>query len=332
MAGYRVAAVLDISTGCAMFRRRRGTVSASAMPVGLRRQDIAHETRGATQLKLSKCCLMLLLMPFTAAFAATPQAYKYLEKLVAPYVPTNQPTVEAMLRIANVGADDYVIDLGSGDGRILITAAKKHGARGFGVDLDPQLVKESLENARIAGVSDRVQFYQRDLLETRISEASVITLYLLPEINRKLRPRLLKELKPGTRIVAHDFDLGEWKPDIKANVRGTGSQIFFWVVPAPVAGKWNIRITDGGEPYEVEFKQVFQEIEGAASRADRPFYLRNASLEGDRIAFVLIDDRDYMLQWRFEGRVSGSVIEGTMRGEAKAPRAQYKWRATRVAP
>jgi hypothetical protein len=103
-------------------------------------------------------------------------------------------------------------------------------------------------------------------------------------------------------------------------------------VPAPVAGKWNIRITDGGEPYEVEFKQVFQEIEGAASRADRPFYLRNASLEGDRIAFVLIDDRDYMLQWRFEGRVSGSVIEGTMRGEAKAPRAQHKWRATRVAP
>lgn len=284
-------------------------------------------------MKLSKRWLILLLLPVATAFAATPQAYKYLEKLVAPYVPTNQPTVEAMLRIANVGADDYVIDLGSGDGRILITAAKKHGARGFGVDLDPQLVKESRENAKMEGVSSRVQFHQRDLLETRLGEASVITLYLLPEINLKLRPRLLRELKPGTRIVAHDFGLGEWKPDIRANVRGTGSQVFFWVVPARVAGAWDLRVEQtGGEPYEVELKQAFQEIEGAASRAGRPFYLRDASLEGDRIAFVLIEDSDYMLQWRFEGRVNGDVIEGTMRGQAKAPRTRHKWRATRVAP
>ena len=283
-------------------------------------------------MKLSKRWLIFLLLPVATAFAATPQAYKYLEKLVAPYVPTNQPTVEAMLRIANVGADDYVIDLGSGDGRILITAAKKHGARGFGVDLDPQLLKESQENAKMEGVSSRVQFYQRDLLETRLGEASVITLYLLPEINLKLRPRLLRELRPGTRIVAHDFDLGEWKPDIRANVRGTGSQIFFWVVPARVAGKWDLRLEQtSGEPYEVELKQTFQEIEGAASRAGRPFYLRDASLEGDRIAFVLIEDGDYTLQWRFEGRVNGNVIEGTMRGQAKAPRTRHKWRATRVA-
>jgi ubiquinone/menaquinone biosynthesis C-methylase UbiE len=252
---------------------------------------------------------------------------------VAPYVPTNQPTLEAMLRIANVGPGDFVIDLGSGDGRILITAAKNHGARGFGVDLDPQLVRESVDNAKIAGVSGRVQFYQRDLLETRIGEATVVTLYLLPDINLKLRSRMLKELKPGTRVVAHDFDMGEWKPDIRASVRGTGSQIFLWVVPARVAGKWDMRVESaGGKPYAIELNQIFQEIEGMASRAGRPFYLRDARLDGDRITFVLIDNDDYTLQWRFEGRISGNAIEGTMRGEAKAPRNQHKWRATRAAP
>jgi ubiquinone/menaquinone biosynthesis C-methylase UbiE len=282
---------------------------------------------------MRKCLLLIFLLPIATAFAATPQAYKYLDKLVAPYVPTNQPTLEAMLRIANVGPGDFVIDLGSGDGRILITAAKNHGARGFGVDLDPQLVRESVDNAKIAGVSGRVQFYQRDLLETRIGEATVVTLYLLPDINLKLRSRMLKELKPGTRVVAHDFDMGEWKPDIRASVRGTGSQIFLWVVPARVAGKWDMRVESaGGKPYAIELNQIFQEIEGMASRAGRPFYLRDARLDGDRITFVLIDNDDYTLQWRFEGRISGNAIEGTMRGEAKAPRNQHKWRATRAAP
>jgi hypothetical protein len=282
-------------------------------------------------LKFNTCWLLCLLLPAAPAFSATPQAYKYLEKLVAPYVPTNQPTVEAMLRIANVGAEDYVIDLGSGDGRILITAAKKHGARGLGVDLDPQLIKESLENAKLAGVSARVRFEQRDLLETRLGAASVITLYLLPNINLKLRPRLLKELKPGSRIVAHDFDLGDWKPDIRASVRGTGSQIFLWVVPAQVAGSWRLTLEgQSGDPYDLEFKQVFQELEGAASRGATPYYLRDAVLDGANIAFVLIDDKDFMVRRRFEGRVSGNVIEGTMIGEGKAPRTQHKWRATRI--
>lgn len=280
---------------------------------------------------MCKRWLLLLLLPFATAFGATPQAYKYLDKLVAPYVPTNQPTLEAMLRIANVGPDDYVIDLGSGDGRILITAAKNHGARGFGVDLDPQLVRESVENAKIAGVGGRVQFYQRDLLETRLGDASVITLYLLPDVNLKLRSRMLKELKPGARVVAHDFDMGEWKPDIRASVRGTSSQIFLWVIPARVAGTWVMSVEGaGGGPYTIELNQIFQEIEGTASRGGRPFYLRDARLDGDRIAFVLIDNGDYALQWRFEGRVIGSVIEGTVRGEGKAPRNQHKWRATRA--
>ena len=146
-----------------------------------------------------------------------------------PYVPTPQGVVDRMLEIAKVGPTDYVIDLGSGDGRIVITAAKKHGARGFGVDLDPQRVKESLVNAKQAGVSDRALFYQRNLFETKIAEATVVTMYLLPSINVKLLPKLNRELKPGTRVVSQSFDLGGPKP--KATIDVAGRPIYLWVVP-----------------------------------------------------------------------------------------------------
>jgi SAM-dependent methyltransferase len=268
--------------------------------------------------------LPLLALAFTAA---APQDYKYLEKLETPYVPTNQPTVDAMLRIANVGPNDVVIDLGSGDGRILIAAAKYRGARGFGVDLDPALVTESLDHAKAAGVSDRVHFYRRDLFETKISEATVVTMYLLPHINLQLRPRLFAELKPGTRVVSHDYHMGEWKADIEATVRGYGSKIYFWIIPAQVGGTWALQT--GAQQYEVQFQQHFQEIEGSAVMAGRPSHVRDARLEGDRIWFRLIDDADYSHVQRFEGRVNGNIIEGTVRGEGVAPAEQYTWRATR---
>ena len=144
-----------------------------------------------------------------AALPAAAQQFQFSNNLDVPYVPTNQPTVEAMLRIANVGPGDFVVDLGSGDGRIVITAAKLFGARGFGVDLDPQRIKESLENAKVAGVGERALFYQRNVFDTKFGDATVVTMYLLPSVNLKLRPQLLAELKPGTRVVAHDFDMGE---------------------------------------------------------------------------------------------------------------------------
>src|SRR5687767_14785153 len=134
-----------------------------------------------------------------------------------PYVQTPQNVVDKMLEVAKVGPKDFVIDLGSGDGRIVITAAKKHGARGFGVDLNPDRIKESSENARRAGVTDKVAFYQRNLFETDLTQASVITMYLLPKVNVELRPKLL-ELAPGTRLVSHDFDMGDWKPDTHLTV------------------------------------------------------------------------------------------------------------------
>ena len=150
-----------------------------------------------------------------------------------PYVPTPQDVVERMLEIAKVGPHDYLIDLGSGDGRIVVTAARKYGTRGFGVDLNPERIRESTENARRAGVSEKVAFYQRDLFETNLADATVITMYLLPQVNIELRPRLL-ELKPGTRLVSHDFDMGDWKAE--KEVKMDHHTIYFWTVPPKAAG------------------------------------------------------------------------------------------------
>jgi SAM-dependent methyltransferase len=146
-----------------------------------------------------------------------------------PYVPTPQEVVDEMLKMANVTQKDLVYDLGSGDGRIVITAAQRYGARGVGIDINPKRIAEAKENAIKAGVTDLVQFLQQDLFDTDLSQATIVTLYLLPRINVKLRPKLLKELKPGTRIVSHAFDMGKWEPDQKVEVKGR--KIYFWTVP-----------------------------------------------------------------------------------------------------
>lgn len=147
-----------------------------------------------------------------------------------PYVPTPQPVVDGMLKLAKVAAGDVVYDLGCGDGRIVITAAKEHGATGVGVDIDPQRIKEANANAKTAGVTDKVKFVKGDIFKTDFSNATVVTLYLLPEINLRLRPELLKQLKPGTRIVSHVFSMGDWKPEQTIYVNG--SSIHIWTVPA----------------------------------------------------------------------------------------------------
>ena len=147
-----------------------------------------------------------------------------------PYVPTREEVVNGMLKLADVKRGDVLYDLGCGDGRIVVTAAQKFGTRGVGIDIDPQRIKEANDNAQKAGVADKVKFVEQDLFDASIADATVVTLYLLPSVNLKLRPKLLKDLKPGTRIVSHSFDMGDWKAEKEVEV--DGERIYFWTVPA----------------------------------------------------------------------------------------------------
>ncbi len=190
----------------------------------------------------------------------------------AAYVQTPASVVEAMLALADVGPADYVVDLGSGDGRIPIAAARDRGARGLGIERDPALVEQSRLNAARAGVAPRVEFRGEDLFAADFSAATVVTLYLLPELNLRLRPRILAELRPGTRIVSHDFDMGDWRPDRYAFMEAakTGvvreSRIFLWIVPARVAGRWEGVVGRAAveEPLVLELHQRFQAVSAKA--------------------------------------------------------------------
>ncbi len=257
-----------------------------------------------------------------------------------PYVPTPWNVVDAMLEMAKVGLDDFVIDLGSGDGRIVIAAAKKYGARGLGVDIDGALVTNAQREAQRQGVSDRVAFYERNLFITDISRATVLTMYLFPQVNTRLRPRLLVELKPGTRIVSHEFDMDNWQPDEKIVVPvpdktygPPSSEIFLWIVPADASGKWRWRLAIAGIPrdYELTLEQTFQILRGSPAVAGKGARFGNGRMRGENMTFELIaeiDGRD--LQHEFSGRVSGDSISGrvTLAGRG---REQQEWHAARIA-
>ena len=252
-------------------------------------------------------------------------------KFDVPYVPTPYVVVEEMLRLAKVGPDDFVMDLGSGDGRILIAAASKVGARGIGVDLDPERIEESVYNAQTQGVRDRVAFEQQDLFKFDISRATVVTMYLLPSVNMKLRARLFDDLKPGTRIVSHDFDLGDWQPDEKSTVR---KNVFLWIVPAKVAGRWRttLMLPAGERTYDIEIRQKFQEIDGLTRYDKKVASLWNARLSGDRINFVIVDDSGEIdSNLYFDGKVTGGAMEGIIARGIGGDRTQIPWRAARIA-
>ncbi len=242
-----------------------------------------------------------------------------------PYVPTPQDVVETMLTIAQVGPTDYVIDLGSGDGRIVVTAASKFGAQGFGVDLNPRRIAEAVENAKAAGVSDRAQFFQRNLFDTDFSKATVLTMYLLPDVNIQLRPKVL-DLKPGTRIVSHDFDMADWKPDHAITMRsaqtGYNDRIYYWVVPAKIAGQW--RWTAEGENATLTIEQKFQEIKPSLAGA-KGWRAAEGALKGDHVLITAKDDAGRTRI--YSGRAIGDVIEGMIKG----PDGESRWTAARSA-
>ena len=181
-------------------------------------------------MKTLKKLLSAVILTVCAGGFALAQNTSTEVKLDVPYVPTRPAVVDAMLKLAKVGPKDVLYDLGCGDGRIVITAAKKYGATGKGIDINPERIKEANQNAKEANVTGKVKFEQANLFETDFSPATVVTLYLLPSVNLRLRPILLKQLKPGTRIVSHDFDMGDWKPEQTIEV--DGATIYFWTVPA----------------------------------------------------------------------------------------------------
>lgn len=188
----------------------------------------AHSVRSLVTALALVGVALLAPSPLQQALPAQTQASLRSPDVI--FVPTPPEVVEAMLKVANVKAGDVVYDLGSGDGRIAIAAAQKFGARAVGIDIDPQRITEAEANLKTAGVSDRVRFMNADLFETDISQATVVTLYLLPSLNQKLYPKLMKELKPGTRVVSHAFDMGElWKPEQELEV--DGRRVYFWIVP-----------------------------------------------------------------------------------------------------
>jgi SAM-dependent methyltransferase len=269
-----------------------------------------------------------LAVALAAALPAAGAGVTGASDIPTPYIPSTSLAVDELLRVADVKPGDFVVDLGSGDGRIVIAAARDYGARGLGIDIDPALVAESLENAKAAGVADRVTFRQGDALKADIAAATVVTLYLLPSLVEQLKPRLLVQLKPGTRIVAHDFGFKDWAPDREVMISKT---YYLYIVPAQAGGKWRVQaeLPGGAREYELELEQRFQRIRGGTRVAGGYLPAFDAALTGDRIRFVLVEDQT---SHHFEGTVSGATMEGVVRSGPGRERVANRWRATRVAP
>lgn len=221
------------------------------------------------------------------------------------YVPTPQEVVDRMLDMAEVKAGDFMIDFGCGDGRVVVTAAKR-GARGYGVDINPVRIREANENAQKAGVTDKVQFKIANLFEEDLSKADVMAMYLLTDINLRLRPKILSDMKPGTRIVSHAFDMGDWEADQKDTV--AGKNVFFWIVPAKVEGKWTV---DGAQKMTLALSQKYQMVGGRAEIDGKSVDVTNGRLKGTEISFT-VNGQTY------RGKVNGNAIEGANWKASKA--------------
>ena len=251
-----------------------------------------------------------------------------------PYVPSPTSVVADMLTLAEVGPKDFVIDLGSGDGRIVLTAAKVFGARGFGVDINEKLVKEANEAAKMQGVADRASFTIQDLFKTDISKATVLTMYLLPNTVNMLKDKLLAELNPGTRILSHDYPLSGWIPekyvqmDLEDKVAVSGvttTLIYLYVVPAKAQGSWNARLPANlsKDPVRLTLTQQITRINGAVRIGGKDVLLEEAKLRGERFTFRLpVGGKT----WDFTGTVKGNAIEGSV---AEPGGSKAAWSAAR---
>ena len=230
-------------------------------------------------------------------------------KLDIHFVPTPHEVVKRMLELAKVGPNDDHDDLGSGDGRIVIAAVKDFKAKkGVGIDLDPQRIKEANENKAKAGLGDNVTFREQNIFETDLSEASTVSMYLLTTINIRMRPKLLKELKPGTRIVTHAFNMGEWKPEHDESVNGY--QVYLFIVPANVTGKWEV--SEGERKIALDLKSEFTDLSGSATVNGKTSQLKDGKITGTKIEFTIDVDGKPV---KYEGTIDGNAITGA--GAAK---------------
>ena len=269
-------------------------------------------------------CLTLILTP---SFWAGQQ-----KQLDVPYVPTKYPVVDEMLKMAAIQKGDLVYDLGCGDGRLVIGAAQRYGARGVGYDIDPERIRESKENAAKAGVTNLVKFFEQDLFTADFHEATVMTLYLLTSVNLKLRPKMLKELKPGTRIVSHNFGMGEWRPDQSSTVMvdDIPHEVFLWTIPANVSGTWTWTMGKPEMKGEMVNGQNFQQVIPSFKIGGRAVVARDLTLKGDQLRFVL----DLAVQGTtaaaaFEGRVGAHSLAGTIKFQAGGRDVVWDWKAQR---
>ncbi len=258
-------------------------------------------------LRVFAASLLVVALPIAAGSQSA--ATKPSVKLDVPYVPTPPEVVARMLDLAQVKPGQFVIDLGSGDGRIAIAAAQR-GARALGVDIDPDRVIEARANAERAGVADRVRFVQQNLFDTPIGEADVLAMYLLHRINFSLRPRILREMRPGTRVVSHAFDMDTWTPEQQETVNGRA--VYLWIVPARVEGTW--RVENGDRRFVIDLKQEFQTVTGTQASGDATKPIANATLNGRTITFTVELDGSPIT---FRGEVDGDTMSG------------QGWRATR---
>jgi precorrin-6B methylase 2 len=275
--------------------------------------------------------LVLLLSSLLLNLGPVPNAHAYTEsernvKLDAPFVPTPNYVIAEILSKARVGKDDILYDLGSGDGRIVIEAARQTGCRAVGIEIDPDLVDDSLKAAQQAGVQDRVRFFVADIFTADFREATVVTIYMGGHVNLKLRPRLLRELKPGTRIASYCFDMGEWKPDA---VSSFGREdVYFWIVPGNASGTW--RWTEGTgktmTEWSLEVSQAFQEVSGTVFYMGKRYPLQGGKITGEEIRFQLDGapfGKDSLVG--FIGRIQGNSIEGSISDAS----TRQSWRAAR---
>ena len=305
------------------------------------------------QRRFLKTSLVSLFAAMTLLFLSTALAQK--KEPEVPFVPTPDIVVQEMLKMAQVGKDDVLYDLGCGDGRIVITAAREFGCQGVGIDIDPERIRESRENAKLAGASDKVRFIEMDLFEAEISEATVVTLYLLSEVNLRLRPKLLWELNPGTRVVSHEFDMEEWVPEATSTVRignyrnsrivdswrpYTGNywdmhMVYLWIIPANVNGTWELTIPNlsGKNKFTLKLDQEFQQVRGRAFEGASSVFLfiEDEKIKGNKLQFTIEREKGRRTESiHFEGSVKNNIMQGTLKIEGNPGKDKIKWEARRV--